>query len=50
MCNELLKNAFRFHFCDICRSFYTLRRDSAHSNFHFTYNSVSKETKTATNC
>ena len=50
MCNELLKNAFRFHFCDICRSFYTLCRDSAHSNFYFAYNSVSKGTKAATNC
>ena len=29
MCNELLKNAFRFHFCDICGSFYTLPCDSA---------------------
>ncbi len=35
MCNELLKNAFRFHFCDICRSFYTLRRDSRSLEFLF---------------
>ena len=50
MCNELLKNAFRFHFRGICRSFYTLRRDSAHSNFHFAYNSILKGTRCATNC
>ena len=29
---------------------YTLRRDSAHSNFYFAYNFVSKGTKDATNC
>ena len=50
MCNELLKNAVRFHFCDICRSLYTLPCDSARVNFHFAYNSVSKGTKDATNC
>ncbi len=35
MCNELLKKAFRFHFCDICGSFYTLRRDSRSLEFLF---------------
>ena len=50
MCNELLKNAFRFHFYDICGSFYTLRRNSAHSNFYFAYNLILKGTRCATNC
>ena len=50
MCNELLKNAFLFHFYGIRRSFYTLRRDFAHSNFHFAYNSITKGTKYATSC
>ena len=35
MRNELLKNAFRFHFCGIYRSFYTLRRDSRSLEFSF---------------
>ena len=29
---------------------YTLRRDSAHSNFYFAYNSILKGTRCATSC
>ena len=43
MCNELLKNAFRFHFCGVCRSFYTLRPDSRPVLFQSAYKNSSQE-------
>ena len=50
MCNELLKNAFRFHFATSAEVFIRCAEILAHSNFPFTYNSVTKETKDAMNC
>ena len=45
MCNELLKNAFRFHFCGIRRSFYTLPCDSAPCFFNLRIKIVLKRTR-----
>ncbi len=45
MCNELLKNAFRFHFCGIYRSLYTLPCDSAPCFFNLRIKIVLRRTR-----
>ena len=47
MCNELLKNAFCFHFYDICRSLYTLSCNLPRRKRRIAYKMVPKGTDRA---